>query len=127
MDLAAMQAQIESLDGQLARMQAGHAELQRQLRELRVSVSSADGLVTATVDARGQVVRIELDPRIYQRPDSRRLAATIAATIQQAAREASEQVAELLRPFVPEPVRQAHAEFDLDAVLRHRDAELLER
>lgn len=122
MDLTAMRAQLEHLQDQLERIRSGHAELQRRLRELRVTVTSADDLVRATVDARGQVESVELDPRVYQRPDSRRLAATVTATIQQAAAEAMEQVAELTRPFVPEQVRQAHLADDLDAVLEQRDA-----
>lgn len=122
MDLTAMRAQVEHLQDQLEKIRSGHAELQRRLRELRVTVTSADDLVKATVDARGQVESVELDPRVYQRPDSRRLAATITATIQQAAAEVMEQVAELTRPFVPEQVRQAHLADDLDAVLEQRDA-----
>lgn len=127
MDLAAMRAQIERLQTQFEKLRDGRAELERQLDELRVTVTSADELVTATVDARGQVARVELDSRIYQRPDSRLLAATITATIQQAAAEAIERVLELTRPFMPDEVLRAHMNLDIDEVLRHRDPELVER
>jgi DNA-binding protein YbaB len=126
MDIAAMRAQIERLQTRLEKMRDGQAELQRKLAELRVSVTSADELVSVTVDARGQVEVLALDPRIYQRPDSRLLAATITATIQQAAAEAMEQVLELTRPFMPDEVLRAHMGLDIDEVLRHRDAELIE-
>lgn len=124
MDLAAMRAQVEHLQAQLGKLRESHAELQRKLHELRASVISADELVTVTVDARGQVEQIELDPRIYQRPDSRLLAATITATIQQAAAEAMEQVAVLTRPLIPDEAMQAHLNLDLDRVLEQRDASL---
>jgi DNA-binding protein YbaB len=127
MDLAAMRAQIERLQTQFEKLRDGRAELERQLAELRVTVTSADGLITATVDARGHVERVELDSRIYQRPDSRFLAATITATIQQAAAEAMERVLELTRPFMPDEVLRAHMNLDIDEVLRYRDAELVER
>jgi DNA-binding protein YbaB len=127
MDLAAMRAQIERLQTQFEKLRDGRAELERQLSELRVTVTSADALVTATVDARGQVERVELDSRIYQRPDSRLLAATITATIQQAAAEAMERVLELTRPFMPDEVLRAHMNLDIDEVLRYRDPELIER
>lgn len=127
MDLTAVRAQVEHMTAELERIRSGHAELQRALRELSVSVTSADDLVTVTVDARGQVQRVELDTRIYQRPDSRRLAATITATIQQAAAEAMAKVAELTSPFIPDQARRAHLDGDLDAVLAQQEAQRLGR
>lgn len=126
MDIAAMQAQIERMHTQLEKLQDGQAELQRSLEELRVTVTSADDLVTVTVDARGQVESVTLDSRIYQRPDSRLLAATITATVQQAAAEAVTRVQELTRPFMPDEVLRAHLGLDLDEIVRHRDPSLIE-
>jgi len=127
MDAAAMRAQVERLETHLAELRAGHDQLQRSIREVQVTVTSADQLVTVTVDARGQVERVELDSRIYQRPDSRHLAATITATIQQASAEAMAQVTELVRPYLPSEALQAHLGIDLAEVLDQRDTELLER
>jgi DNA-binding protein YbaB len=127
MDAAAMRAQVERLEGHLAKLRAGHDELQRSIRELRVRVTSADELVTVTVDARGQVQQVELDSRIYQRPDSRLLAATITATIQQAGAEAMARVTELMAPFLPGEALRAQLGLDLSEILDQRDAELLER
>jgi hypothetical protein len=70
---------------------------------------------------------VELDSRIYQRPDSRHLAATITATIQQASAEAMAQVTELVRPYLPSEAVQAHLGIDLAEILDQREAELLER
>jgi DNA-binding protein YbaB len=127
MDAAAMRAQVERLEAHLAELRAGHDQLQRSIREVQVTVTSADQLVTVTVDARGQVERVELDSRIYQRPDSRHLAATITATIQQASAEAMAQVTELVRPYLPSEALQAHLGIDLAEILDQREAELLER
>jgi DNA-binding protein YbaB len=125
MDTSAARSEVERLEAHLGRLLDGHAELQRNLREIRVTVTSADELVSVTVDARGQVEGVTLDPRIYQRPDSRLLAATITATIQQAVAEVMQQVMELTRPFMPDETLRAHLSLDLDGVLRQRDIELL--
>lgn len=116
MSLMSMQEELAALEAELQRLRDGQAELEQRLRDLRVSVTSADGLVTAVVDARGQVQRVDLDSRIYQRPDSRRLAATITATIQQAVAEAMGKVVELTRPFIPEDVVRAHLNLDVAEV-----------
>lgn len=106
-DLTAMRAEMASLEDQLARMQTGYQDLQRAIAELAVTVTAADGTVSVTVDGRGQVTEVELDPKIYQRPDTQRLGATITATIQQAVAEVQEQVKELTKPLLPDPDTQA--------------------
>lgn len=45
---------------------------------------SEDGYVTVTVGPNGHVTKVELDPRIYRRPDSRVLPTTVTETIQRA-------------------------------------------
>jgi DNA-binding YbaB/EbfC family protein len=115
-DLTAMRAEVASLEEQLTRMQAGYQELQRALAERAITVTAADGTVSVTVDARGHVTDVELDPKIYQRPDTQRLAATITATIQQAVTEVQEQVKELTRPMMPDPETQAQLGIDIDDV-----------
>src|SRR4051812_21342052 len=73
MDLPAMRARADELMLQFDRMRSGVGDLQRKLKAVEATVTSEDGLVTATVGPRGQVVKVEFDPRIYRRPDSREL------------------------------------------------------
>ena len=80
-------------------LEAGKRELAEQLRELKVAsaesvatAESADGLVTATADARCRLVDLSLDQRIFRRPDSVALARTILGTVHAAAGEAGQQV-----------------------------------
>lgn len=75
-------------------------DLTRQAREVTGSATSSDGLITATVDARGQLVQLDIDPRIYRRPDSRELADSIVETIKAAADDAQEQVLDVFEPLV---------------------------
>lgn len=63
----------------------------RKLRDVTADIEatadSPDGLISATVNSRGDLVKLELDDRIYRTADSVALAATITATIQAAAAE----------------------------------------
>jgi DNA-binding protein YbaB len=124
MDLHALRAQADDLMAQFERMRAGAGDLQQKLRELRASVTSADGMVTATVGPRGQLIRLDLDPRIYRRPNSRELAATITETIQRATASVLDQVEELCKPFVPDAQFQAHMNFDFEGIFRQLDSDL---
>jgi DNA-binding protein YbaB len=124
MDLHALRAQADELMAQFERMRAGAGDLQQKLRTLSASVTSKDGLVTATVGPRGQLIRLELDPRIYRRPNSRELAATITETVQRATTKAMDQVEELCRPFIPDAQFQAHMNFDFEGIFRQLDSDL---
>lgn len=63
------------------------------LPDIRGRAESADGLVAVTVDGRGRLCELTLDPRIYRSPDSRALSADITATVAAATRLATEQIA----------------------------------
>ncbi|MFI5713010.1 YbaB/EbfC family nucleoid-associated protein [Kribbella sp. NPDC051620] len=70
---------------------AGLDELERHARTLqqamateRATAESADGLIQVTVDARGGVLELDLDPRIYRVQDSTALAADILLAIKKA-------------------------------------------
>jgi DNA-binding protein YbaB len=66
------------------------------LEKVRVTTDSADGLVTVVVGGRGEVLELELDPRIYHAQDARALAAKILETIQAACEEAAHESVKVL-------------------------------
>lgn len=111
--LAAYSSELENVFQQLL---TEGPRLQRQAAELRVTEESSDGLVRATVGVRGELVDLELDPRLYQRPDSRKLAETIVQTAAVAATRAREEVIELFAPLVPPEQMRAHMDGDMDAM-----------
>jgi DNA-binding protein YbaB len=115
---------MEELTQQFDRMRSGAADLQQRISEVEVTERSSDGHVTATVGPRGQLVRLELDPRLYRNPDSVRLADTIIETVQVAAEKAIAQVTELCETLVPAEDVAAHMNFDLDGIMRRLDHEL---
>ena len=124
MDLETVRTRAEEMMARVEQLRDGYAGLQRELLVVRATATSDDGLVTVTVGPRGQVVDLELSPRIYRRPDSRRLAETILSTIQQAAAEAIDKVAGIIRPFVPDDQLRAYMKYDFDGALRRMDHEL---
>ncbi|SCL21536.1 Conserved DNA-binding protein YbaB [Micromonospora nigra] len=124
MDTKGLRARADELMAQFERMRSGVGELQQRLRSVSATVTSDDGLVTVTVGPRGQVTKVEFDPRIYRRPNSRELSATVTETIRRATEKAMGDVEELLRPFVPDSQFQAYMDHDLDGIFRQLDSEL---
>ena len=70
--LSALQNAVEELHRTLADAK----QTQREIFEVTGTAWSDDRFVKAVVGPRGQLVELELDPRIYRRPNSTALAAT---------------------------------------------------
>lgn len=70
-------------------------DIQRELEAVTETAFSPDGLISATVDARGDLLELALDPRVYRDPDSRRLAAAITETCRAARKAADARAFEL--------------------------------
>ncbi len=124
MDARGLQAQAEELMSQFHKLRDGASELQRQLEAVTAKAISEDRYVTATVGPRGQLIELELDPRIYRNPNSGALAATIKSTIQTATAEAADKVAKLCKPFMPEEEVRAHLSQDIDGMFHRLDSQL---
>ncbi|MFI6294089.1 YbaB/EbfC family nucleoid-associated protein [Nonomuraea sp. NPDC050790] len=116
-DTAGLQAYADELRATFMRLQSEGAELHAKARALQVTEKSRDGLVNATVGARGELIRLDLDPRIYRHPDARKLADTITETVQRAAEKARERVIEVFSPLIPAEQMRAHLDGDLETVM----------
>ncbi|MCF6467762.1 YbaB/EbfC family nucleoid-associated protein [Nonomuraea sp. MG754425] len=99
------------------RMQREAKDLNARAQAIQITEQSADGHVSATVSVRGELIRLDLDPRVFRRPDARGLADTITATVRQARTKALEELVELFGPVVPPEQLRAHLDGDLEAVL----------
>ncbi|MFC4858806.1 YbaB/EbfC family nucleoid-associated protein [Actinophytocola glycyrrhizae] len=93
------------LPGEVAeqeRMARAFKRVQEKLVDIEVTEESADGLIAATVGARGELRALDLDPRIYRTQDATALADDILATVRKAAdtagRRAYDTAAEVLPP-----------------------------
>ncbi|MFY1653078.1 YbaB/EbfC family nucleoid-associated protein [Solwaraspora sp. WMMB762] len=124
MDVHGLRARADELMAQFDRMRSGVGDLQQQLRAVSATVTSDDGLVTVTVGPRGQVTKVELDPRIYRRPNAAQLSTTVTETIRAATAQAMAEVEQICRPMVPDAQFQAHIDFDLEGIFRQLDTDL---
>ena len=115
-EVAALREYAGQLQDRLHRMMEEGPRLAEQARAVQATETSDDGLVSVTVGPRGDLLRLDLDPRIYRRPDSRRLADTITETVHRATRAAQDRVVEVFAPVVGEDQLRATLAGDTDAL-----------
>lgn len=116
-DVAGLRAYAESLEATFNRMQAEAPAAAERARALQVTEKSRDGFIAATVGARGELIRLDIDPRIYRNPDSRELADTILETIKRAGTKVQEQIIEVFEPIIPREQLELHMSGDLQAIM----------
>ena len=95
--------------GELRRMTSELPDLQKKMRSLSATATSDDGLITATVGPRGQLVELDIDPNIYRRPNSELLASTIVATVREAVDKLMSERNGILERFAPPDLSVAEA------------------
>jgi len=124
-DIAGMRAYADELQGRFQRLTTEGPEIHQRARAVQVTEKSPDGFISVTVGARGELIRLDLDPRIYRRPDSRQLADAITDTIKAAGAKAQEQVLDLFEPLVPREEMQLHMDGNLEGVLERMAGQML--
>ncbi|MFI7606611.1 YbaB/EbfC family nucleoid-associated protein [Micromonospora sp. NPDC049366] len=97
----ALRARFDEVYGQYQQLRSGLAELRTKLEQLRVTERSADGRVTVTVGARGDLVSVELDPAVYQDRDATKLGRTVTDTVRRASARAVASTQELAAGYLP--------------------------
>ncbi|WP_153506279.1 YbaB/EbfC family nucleoid-associated protein [Cumulibacter manganitolerans] len=112
-----MRSLAETLRGQFERLVEEGPRMAREAREVSITESSRDGLVKVTVDARGSLLALDLDPRIYRRPDARSLAESILETIRRATDAAQERVLDIFEPAVSRDDMRLHLQGTPDQVV----------
>ena len=78
-------------------LQARMAQLQEELSAREISASSGGGMVTATVDGKGTVTRIVIDPTVVDRRDVEMLEDLVLAAVSEAQGKAQGQYEEDMR------------------------------
>lgn len=124
-DIAGMRAQAEALQATFERMSAEAPAIHAKARAVEITEKSRDGLITVTVGSRGELIRLDIDPRIYRRPDSRALADTITETIHLAVSKAQDRVVELFEPLIPAAQMRMHMDGDLEGVMEQMAQQIL--
>jgi hypothetical protein len=105
-----------------ARLRANLLTVQSELGKVRATADSDDGLVRVTVGGRGEVIDLELDPRIYRTTDSGALAGTILEAIRQAGELAADEAFVLTREVLSPKATRADADLAFDPVLNLLEA-----
>jgi DNA-binding protein YbaB len=114
---AALAEHADQLRADFQRLMADGPAVAARARQVVVTRRSRDGLVSVTVGPRGDLVHLDIDPRVFRRPDSRGLADSIVETVQAAAQEAQEQVVETLSTVIPREAVEAQLSGDLEGYL----------
>ena len=97
----ALRARFDDVHRQYERIRSGMDEMQRQMAELTVTAESENGLVEVTVGARGQVLDVKIDPRVYRQPDEAELGRQVLGAIQKASAQVTDQIRELMATVLP--------------------------
>lgn len=95
------QAHIDEMLQQYRQIRDRLGDAQRQVSELTATASSEDGMVTVTVDHQGDLVELQLNPRVYRVLDYLTLSETIVETTKRAVSEVRQQAKDLMTPLLP--------------------------
>lgn len=123
-----MRARVEYMMGEVRRMTTSIPDVQKKLLSVTATATSEDGLVTATVGPRGQLVDLEIDAKIYRRPNSALLAQTILKTVRDAVEQGLAETRQIIEGLAPKelPVDKAIARTGMPTdMLKQHDSELL--
>ncbi|MFC3982733.1 YbaB/EbfC family nucleoid-associated protein [Streptosporangium jomthongense] len=116
-DATGMRAYADELRRTFMSLQDEGLDLLRNAKAVQVTERSKDGLITVTVNSRGELVRLDIDPRIYRHPDARALADTITDTVHRAGEKAQQKVVEVFEPLVPADQMRAYIEGDVEKMM----------
>lgn len=97
-DSSPMSDAARQLDDSLA----GLSDVQQEMLSVTGTAWSSDRTVKVVVGPRGQLVDIEIDPRIYRKPEPKALAALIVATTKVAIERSAARTKEIIDEKLPQ-------------------------
>jgi DNA-binding protein YbaB len=104
---AALRARLEELLGDYEQLRRGVAAARERMRTMRGTAASTDRTIAVTVDSRGRLTGLELDPRAYRRFSPSQLAAEIMRLATQACDQVTGEMTEVMSPFLPDGISYA--------------------
>lgn len=101
------------------------AQTRQQIMEITGTAWSDDRLIKAVVGPRGQLIELEIDPRIYRTPNSKALSATIMSTVRAAVEDVNKQTKEIVDKVMPKDRGLGLiGKTDFDVLMESHDADL---
>lgn len=97
----ALRERFAQVHDQYTRLRSGMGELQTKLKAYRSTEKSRDGLIKASVDARGRLVQLELEPAALRSYSASALAEEITKTVAKASEAAGAGVNALMSEVMP--------------------------
>ncbi|MEV0839350.1 YbaB/EbfC family nucleoid-associated protein [Actinocatenispora sera] len=120
-DWSALHGAFADLRKQVARAK----DVQKKVFHLTATAWSPDRMIKVVVGPRGQLVDLDIDPRVYRQPNSKALARSILETSRQAIEQIAQQTEQILDHDVPADLRIGRTgAVDFRDVLKSHDAEL---
>ena len=102
------------------------SESQRQMLKVTGTGWSPDRSIKAVVGPRGQLMTLEIDPRVFRKPNSKALAAQIVATVRLAVEDASGQMRAIMEAHIPSDLRIRPSKgMDVGRFLQTHDTDLI--
>lgn len=95
------QAHIDEMLQQYKQIRDRLGDAQQQVAQLTATAESDDGMVSVTVDHRGELVSVTLHARTYRMLDPSALGETIVATAKQATQDVRDQAKAIMSPLLP--------------------------
>ena len=96
---------VRSMIDDLHRARNNLASSQQKILKIKGEAWSDDRLVKVVVGPRGQLIDLEIDPRVFRNPNSKALANTILATVRAAVDDAQRQSREVRDELIPKDLR----------------------
>lgn len=96
---------LSEMVGDLRRATAGIPEMQRRILQVTGVAWSDDRMIKAVVGPRGHLLELDIDPRVFRKPNSKALSAAIVATVRLAVEDATQQTRAILDDVLPSDMR----------------------
>ena len=76
-------------------------EVQKKMLQVTGTAWSEDRMVKAVVGPRGHLIELDIDPRVFRKPNSKALAQSIVATVRAAVDQTMQQTQKILEESMP--------------------------
>jgi DNA-binding protein YbaB len=116
----AMNALLEELRESVGNL----AKTRQQAAEVTGTAWSPDRMIKAVVGPRGQLVDLDIDPRVFRTPNSKALSASILSTVRAAVEDANRKTREIMEKAMPKDRDGLVPRTDVDTMMNTHDADL---